>query len=133
MKLLTLLLSSILTTVINAAMLAADLPDGVYHAFTDENGVETHARLVNTAGGHSSPMSWTYDPRLAISNSTVSPTSDLDSFPEPLEKRTCAPGYSNPSANIYCGCTFNMNPSNCDAAVADLKNQVASEPLPLAT
>jgi len=72
MELLTFLLSSILTTVINAAMLAADLSNGVYHAFTDENGVETHTRLVNSAGGGSSPMSWIYDPRLALSNSTVS-------------------------------------------------------------
>lgn len=53
---LPLLLCSTLAAFTTAATLAADLPDGVYYAYTDERGLETHTRLNND---ELSPRTWT--------------------------------------------------------------------------
>jgi len=61
MKLLNIVLSSVLAMITTAATLAPNLPDGVYHAFTDENGMEHHTRLTQDG---LAPLSWTYDSRV---------------------------------------------------------------------
>ena len=118
MRLLSLFICSGLAAIATAAILAADLPNGVYHAYTDEHGLETHTRLSND---ELSPRTWTHDLQSAKSNSTVLPTAN----PSPLAPRKICLGWPEPY-DIYCGCGFELDPHNCDAAVADLKNQVGT-------
>ena len=128
MKLIRLFLFPSLLSLAIAATLAPDLPDGVYQSYTDEQGVEHHMQIYSGLDSSSfTPLSWTYDP--------TSPNATLSSAQNPffpnadsgiqLEKRSCS---SDPGAAdlTYCGCGFTVDHGDCDAAVANLKNQVAN-------
>ncbi|KAH7371950.1 hypothetical protein BKA66DRAFT_572518 [Pyrenochaeta sp. MPI-SDFR-AT-0127] len=73
--------------------------DGSYSVTINENGVETHTKLAES------------DAEILYLNE-----SDLSS--DALQRRG--------RDQVWCGCGFNMNPGNCDAAVADLKNQLSN-------
>lgn len=84
--------------------------DGVYVVDTLEDGTEVHTKIAETADiDRSIPED--------VLNMSPVPTSEL-------EKR--APG------QIWCGCGFDMNRGNCDAAVDDLKRQTVSKALAFA-
>jgi len=122
MRLASLFLSSFLAVLASAATLAPNLPDGVYQSYEDDAGLEVHMQLSNSVNDRDLPLlSWTHDPSTATSNSSTSP---LAQHPfDSLEKRNdCSPIDSN--EQVFCGCSFPVNHANCDAAVADLKNQV---------
>ncbi|KAL6808686.1 hypothetical protein J3E69DRAFT_378303 [Trichoderma sp. SZMC 28015] len=83
-----------LAALARAFTIPSGTPDGVYAISTGEDGTTVHTKI-------SSPSNIKYD--LA----SVAPRA--------LEPR---------DQGIYCGCGFNLDPSNCDAAVADLKTQL---------
>ncbi|KAL6812859.1 hypothetical protein GGI42DRAFT_349017 [Trichoderma sp. SZMC 28013] len=69
-------------------------PDGVYAVSTSENGATVHTK---------------------ISSPSKSERDQAHVAPRAIEPR---------DQGIYCGCGFNLDPGNCDAAVADLKTQL---------
>jgi len=122
MKSSTLFIQSALLALAAGATIAPNLPDGFYHAYTDEHGVETHIQIANTANYNVPLLSWRHDP----SNTTIPVLAHPSHQPQDLEKR-CSPAPLSQGL-VWCGCTHGLVPSDCDAAVQDLKNQVNSQP-----
>ena len=79
--------------------LQVGLQDGFYRAYVDENGGEAHELL----------------------NSTLTPRSDTAAAKAPLaiEKR-----FGTGTLQSWCGCGFDLDHGDCDAAVTDIKNRV---------
>ncbi|KAF2150019.1 hypothetical protein K461DRAFT_296413 [Myriangium duriaei CBS 260.36] len=84
----------------------AGLADGTYKAYHDDKGNEVHVLLNSTL---SSPA--------ALEAGRPAPTKTFVGAKYP---RT-TPAWK--SYQTYCGCGFNMDHGNCDAAVEDLKQQ----------
>ena len=83
----------LLASAVSGFRLPAKRVEGVYRAYYDVSGNEVHERVADTAG--------------EAANASVL-SADL------LGKR---------DTRIFCGCGFNMDTGDCDAAVADLENQ----------
>lgn len=82
---------------IQAWVIPAGSTDGFYSVSIDDEGVETHTKIA----GRDAEMSY---------------LDERDISSDTLERRG--------RDQIWCGCGFNMNPGNCDAAVEDMKNQL---------
>lgn len=76
------------------------MTDGVYRAYVDERGNEVH-ESVNRAFPDATP---------------AAPISVVQRDEDSLAARDFG--------QIYCGCGFDLVPGDCDAAVADIKNQL---------
>lgn len=123
MKFLVLISLTITANLAAASTLAPDLPDGVYHSYTDEHGVELHTRL--THDDHAQ-LSWTHDPRSTTTTSNTTPAHPFLTSPIPShKKRTDCSNDVTPS-QVQCGCTFTVDPASCDSAVADIKAQIGN-------
>jgi hypothetical protein len=72
--------------------------NGVYKVVTHDDGTEVHTKIADVGSN-------------AFSTSAVDEHDVL--------KRSSA-------GQIWCGCGYNMNPGNCDAAVQELKNQLGN-------
>ena len=70
--------------------------DGIYAVAVGDDGVEVHTKIAEA--------------------SSELPFNVSDA--NPLDRRG--------DGRIWCGCGFNLNPGNCDAAVADLKSQLGT-------
>ncbi|KAF1847773.1 uncharacterized protein K460DRAFT_414455 [Cucurbitaria berberidis CBS 394.84] len=88
-----------LLTLAGAFVIPSDVSDGVYEVVTREDGTEVHNKISSS-------------PEIKRDPTGVTPFNKVGA----LERRQ--------NDRIWCGCGFNMNPGNCDAAVADLKNQM---------
>lgn len=122
MKPLEFLLSLAYATLSSASVLAAELPDGVYHSFADQHGVEYHTRLTHDGMPR---ISWTHEPSGQILNTSLPWGAEPVRLPESYQKRDCNP--ITEADDIQCGCGFTVVPASCDAAVADLKAQGVSK------
>jgi len=112
-------LSSALAVLTTAATLAPDLPDGVYHTYTDERGLEFHTQLSQAIKDDNIPLrSWTHEPH-SPNSTAISPA-----FNPMLSKRDKSDCGDTGVGFTWCGCSFPVNHNDCDQAVADLKNQV---------
>jgi len=123
MKFYRIILASALAAFATAAMLAPDLPDGVYIAEVDEHGVEVHTRLTID---DLPPLSWTYDPQSTISDSKAASLAQPHPSNKTIEKRNRCNFSPSEPGDANCGCGFNVDHGNCDAAVADLSNQIGA-------
>ena len=85
-----------------AFTLPGGLEDGLYRAYYDKEGREVHEPLVN--------VTTTAPDRRHTARQPEAPSLD------PLDKRQA-------DYNIYCGCGYNLDHGDCDAAVSDLSNQ----------
>lgn len=102
--------SNIVATFALAASVSAwkipqNTEDGIYQVDELEDGTTVYTKLIDAAD---------------IDRSM--PEAALDTSPVPrseLEKRA--------NDQIWCGCGFDMNRGDCDAAVADLKRQAVSQ------
>lgn len=76
--------------------------DGVYSVFNHEDGTEVHTKI-------------------SVSSEVRRDATGITPFNEvgALERRQ--------NDRIWCGCGFNMDAGNCDAAVADLKSQMSAQ------
>ncbi|KAM0260137.1 hypothetical protein ACHAQJ_002901 [Trichoderma viride] len=83
-----------LAALAQAFTIPSDTPDGVYAVSTGEDGATVHTKISN-------PSKIKHDPASVA--------------PRALEPR---------DRDVWCGCGFNLDPGNCDAAVADLKTQL---------
>jgi hypothetical protein len=90
-----------LASLVQGFAIPADTKEGVYAVSKRDDGTELHTRVAEATD---------YEPN---DSALVSDN------PADILKR----GYRN---QIWCGCGFNMNPGNCDAAVQDLKNQMGA-------
>jgi len=120
MKSISLLITTALFALATGTIIAPDLPDGVYHSHIDEHGVEHHIRLSGGDSKSFTPLSWTHDPGNATLSTIHNRWASAD---DSLEKRNCAADPSTANS-IWCGCAYELDHPGCDAAVADLKNQV---------
>ncbi|GME37248.1 uncharacterized protein LTHEOB_4493 [Neofusicoccum parvum] len=91
-----------------AFVLPEGLSDGYYRASIDERGYEIHELL-------SAPGVEHMDPTIVAQ---MAPTTENETYEisAKLHKR---------ADNVWCGCGFGLNNADCDAAVADMKNQVS--------
>jgi hypothetical protein len=121
-----LLLSANIVAFATAATIAPNLPDGFYHAWTDENGIEFHTQISSATNDNVPMLSWTHDPSNTTLPMPANPFSRPQDDPWEIEKRCSMAPIDD--GEVWCGCTHTLNPSNCDAAVQDLKNQVGSQP-----
>jgi hypothetical protein len=80
------------------------ITDGVYAVSIREDGVEVHTRIADSDAGPT------------LDHREVKTVSQEDS----LERRE--------DGRLWCGCGFDMNHANCDAAVQDLKNSMGESP-----
>ncbi|CAO2651778.1 Nn.00g000610.m01.CDS01 [Neocucurbitaria sp. VM-36] len=94
MRFLNLATAATLLTLAQAFVIPSGTEDGVYGVSVREDGTEVHTKISER------------DP------TSATPYNEVSAF----EKRQ--------NDRIWCGCGFNMNPGNCDAAVADLKKQM---------
>jgi len=127
MKFSTLFLKSALVASATGATLAPNLTDGFYHVYTNDNGLEVHTQISSAAINNVPLLSWTHDPldtTYPAYPSSAHPFRQSES--KDLEKRCSTAPASQ--GEVWCGCTHSLVPSDCDAAVADLKNQVNSQP-----
>jgi hypothetical protein len=72
--------------------------DGVYQVLIRDDGTEEHTKIAD----------------ITARSSTEAPTTPLAKI---LQSR-------QDYITTWCGCGFNMNTNNCDAAVADMRNQL---------
>jgi hypothetical protein len=85
-----------------ALIIPVGTTDGTYTVTVDAAGVETHTKIAE-AGAESDVLD---------AGDFINTSSNA------IRRRN--------NGQIWCGCGFNMNPGNCDAAVADLKNQLGA-------
>jgi hypothetical protein len=85
--------------------------DGVYQVITRDDGSEVHTRVANVTDLGSTAEAQ------ALALEVAAQTSSLDD-----DKVLNGRGIGQ----IWCGCGFDLNPGNCDAAVDDLKGQFGS-------
>jgi len=77
--------------------------DGTYVAYYDEEGREVHELRANV--------------NTTVDDSTINTRQEAPDF-QNLNQRQLN------TDTLHCGCGFNMDPGNCDAAVADLSYQL---------
>lgn len=92
--------------------LPAGLDDGFYRVYLDSNGNEIHE-----------PANATMLTPLSKPVPRISKASARTPF-DARRSGSLAPRFGQGVLQSWCGCGFNMNPGDCDAAVADIKNQV---------
>lgn len=126
MKSSTLFLKSALVAFAAGATLAPNLPDGFYHVYTDDNGLELHTQVTSAASNNIPLLSWTHHSSNTTYPNSAHPFRQPQNVENDLEKRCSTIPASG--GEVWCGCTHPLVPSDCDAAVADLKNQVGSQP-----
>ena len=93
---------SVIASLAQAWTIPANTEDGFYSVSTTKDGSTVHEKI-------SGPL----EVELAESKR------ELSNEVSTLEERF--------PASVYCGCGFTLDPGNCDAAVADLKNQLTCE------
>lgn len=106
-----------------------DLPDGTYKAYIDDQGREVHELVSlpeNTIQAKiSNATTWvTNEHKLEEIHASMVAARSLSS----LEKRgktydSQDYGFGDGVLEIWCGCGYNLNHGDCDAAVSDLKRQ----------
>ncbi|KAH8689829.1 hypothetical protein BGW36DRAFT_364573 [Talaromyces proteolyticus] len=120
-----------LTGYISALTPPKGLNDGSYRAYIDHLGREVHELVALPNGDKLDSSEVTQF--VTDENALKTLTSRADNFSpdrKTISKRyyeSSQYGFGDGILDIYCGCGFNLDPGNCDAAVADLKNQVGSD------
>ena len=89
-----------LAALAHAFVIPPGTPEGVYAVVTREDGTNVHTKISDS-------------PEIKRDPTGVTPVNEVNA----LERRQ--------NGRIWCGCGFNMDRGNCDAAVADLKSQMS--------
>jgi len=96
----TIVATFILAALAHAFVIPEGTTDGVYAVFTDNNGNEVHTKIAK------------HDP------TGMTPVNAVHNLGRRQDDR------------IWCGCRFNMNSGNRDAALQALKDQLSEKSLP---
>ena len=102
MRFLNIATAATLLTLAQAFTIPSGTEDGVYAVLTRDDGTDVHTKISDVPEAKRNPTG-------------VTPYNEVTN----LEKRQ--------NDRIWCGCGFNMNSGNCDAAVADLKSQMSTK------
>ena len=105
------IISSLLASQVSAFTLPGGLADGFYHAYVNERGEEIHEPATKEMVRSLSAGLQSRNPVMALPPSRIFGRQD------------------GLGGTVWCGCGFNMNSGDCDAAVADLKSQVGDSTL----